>query len=154
MPHKKTSAELQERGQILYRRKDYSKAVEAFSEAIESEPNLTVSLLDNRAAAYDKLGDVTAALKDAKSAIRLREKDSTGYLRAGKLLQKAGKPDVALGIYKLGMRKVVRNFDVLHRLHDALLRSTAPPTAADPFAQLPLELVEMVLAHLNFRQIV
>ena len=154
MPHKKTTAELQELGQILYRRKEYTKALELFSEAIASEPNLTASLLDNRAATYDKLDDIPSALKDAKNAIRLHEKDPTGYLRAGKLLEKAGKPDTALGIYKHGMKKKTKNVEILQKLHDKLLRATAPATAADPFAQLPIELVEMILARLSFNQIV
>lgn len=154
MPHQRPSKELQDHGQILYRRKEYAKALELFNEAITSEPNLTVSLLDNRAATYEKLDDTTSALKDAKSAIRLHEKDPTGYLRAGKLLEKAGKPDVALSIYKHGIKKQTKNVQLLVKMHDKLLRSTAPPTAADPFVQLPLELVEMILAHLSFRQIV
>lgn len=154
MPHKRTTAELQEHGQILYRRKEYTKALELFNEAIASEPNLTVTLLDNRAATHDKLDDITSALKDAKTCIRLYEQDPTGYLRAGKLLQKAGRHTVALGIYKHGIKKKTKNVDLLVKLHDKLLRSTAPPTAADPFAQMPIELVEMILSYLSFNQIV
>lgn len=154
MPHQKTAAELQEHGKLLYKRKEYAKALELFNEAITSQPNLTVSSLDNRAATHDKLGNVAAALQDAKSTIRLNEKDPTGYLRAGKLLENAGKPETALGIYKHGIKRKTKNFEILKKLYDKLLRSTAPPTAADPFAQLPLELVEMILAHLSFRQIV
>jgi len=154
MPHKRTTSELQELGKILYRRKEYAKALSLFNEAITSEPNLTVSLLDNRAATYEKLDDIPSALKDAKNAIRLHEKDPTGYLRAGKLLEKAGKPDTALGVYKHGIKKGTKNVDILQRLYDKLLRSTIPPTAVDPFTRLPIELVEMILAHLSFRQIV
>lgn len=154
MPHQKTPAELQEYGQVLYKRKEYAKALEQFTEAINSSSNLTVSLLDNRAATHEKLEDITSALKDAKSTIRVGEKNPTGYLRAGRLLQKAGKHDIALGIYKRAIKLKVTNVEVLVKLHDRLLRSTAPPTAADPFAQLPIELVEMILAHLSFRQVV
>ncbi|KAF1347605.1 hypothetical protein BDV97DRAFT_370517 [Delphinella strobiligena] len=154
MPHKKTTAELQELGRVLYRRKEYAKALQYFTDAITSEPNLTVSLLDNRAATYDKLDDVTSALKDAKNAIRLHEKDPTGYLRAGRLLQKAGKHEVALGIYKHGIKKKTRNVELLLKEHDKLLRLTATSKAADPFAQLPIELVEILISNLSFRQIV
>lgn len=154
MPHKRTTAELQQHGQILYKRADYKKALDLFNEAIESEPHPTVSLLDNRAATHDKLGDITSALKDAKTTIRIHEKDPTGYVRAGKLLEKAEKPDVALSIYKRGIKKKTQNIQLLVKLHDKLLRSTAPPTASDPFAELPLELVEIIMSHLTFRQIV
>lgn len=154
MPHKKTTAELQELGRVLYRRKEYAKALQYFTDAITSEPSLTVSLLDNRAATYDKLDDITSALKDAKNAIRLHEKDPTGYLRAGRLLQKAGKHEVALGIYKHGIKKKTKNVELLLKEHDKLLRSTAPPTAADPFARLPIELVGIIISNLSFRQIV
>lgn len=137
---------------MLYKRKEYAKALELFNEAITSEPNLTVSLLDHRSATHEKLGDITSALKDAKNVIRLDEKDPTGYLRAGSLLHKADKNDIALGIYKHGIKKKCRNVELLVKMHDRLLRSNAPPTAADPFAQLPIEIVEMILAQLSFRQ--
>ncbi|KAL1304298.1 hypothetical protein AAFC00_000702 [Neodothiora populina] len=154
MPHQKTTLELQERGRVLYRRKEYFQALVCFTEAITSEPTPSASLLDNRAATYDKLNDITPALKDAKSAIRLYEKDPTGYLRAGHLLEKSGKIEVALGIYKYGINKKTKNVELLVRKHDKLLSATASPTSADPFAQMPLELVEQVLSYLNFAQIV
>ncbi|GAB7351761.1 hypothetical protein MBLNU459_g2339t2 [Dothideomycetes sp. NU459] len=154
MPHQRPTAELQEHGQILYRRKDYDKALQLFDEALSREVNPSVTLLDNRAATHEKLGDLILALKDARTAIKNHERDVTGYLRAGRLLQKMEKPEVALNIYKHGIKKNARDSELLQKMHDKLNRTLSPPSAADPFARLPIELVEMIIAHLSFRQIV
>jgi F-box/TPR repeat protein Pof3 len=63
------------------------------------------------------------------------------------------KTDVSLSIYKHGISKKVKNVELLQKMHDKLLLSLAPDKAADPFAQLPIEIVEMILSYLNFRQI-
>ena len=63
-------------------------------------------LLDNRAACYEKLTELPTALKDAKKAIQLYCEDATGYLRAGKLLIKMEKQNVALEIYTHGLRRI------------------------------------------------
>lgn len=95
---------LQREGRAYYRRGDYSKAVEHFDRAIGRVPS--VQLLDNRAACYDKLNVLPAALMDAKKAIQLQSEDPTGYLRAGKVLTKMEKHSVALEIYAHGLKKV------------------------------------------------
>ena len=154
MPHTPPVAELQELAQAQYRRKEYKDALETLNKAILSVDRPTASLLDNRAAAYEKLDDLNAALKAARDTIKLHEKDATGYLRAGKLLQKMDKPAVALEIYKRGIRKKPPKVELLQKMHDKLNSSLAPPTASDPFAQLPMELVEYIFAELSFKQIV
>lgn len=154
MPHIPPVAELQELGQALYRRKDYNAAIEQFTIAIESHADPSASLLDNRAAAYEKLDDVQSALKDARTTIRLHEQDASGYLRAGKILQKMEKYQVALEIYKRGIRKKPKNVEVLHKMHDKLSRLLSPPASVDPFTQLPIEIVDEILSYLSFRHTV
>jgi F-box/TPR repeat protein Pof3 len=154
MPHIPPTAELLEHAQLQYRRKEYVKAIDLLDLAIKHEPSPSVKLLDTRAAVNEKLGDYKLALKDARTCIRIFEKDPTGYLRAGKVLQIMQKTDVALSIYKHGLSKKVKNVELLQKMHDKLLLSLAPAKAADPFAQLPIEIVEMILSYLNFRQIV
>lgn len=114
MPHQRPTVELQEHGQVLYRRKDYAKALELFNQAISQETNPSPTLLDNRAATFEKLDDLKSALKDARTTIKLHERDVTGYLRAGKLLQKMEKPEIALGIYNHGIKKKTKNVEVCH----------------------------------------
>ncbi|KAI5254088.1 hypothetical protein E4T42_02628 [Aureobasidium subglaciale] len=154
MPHIPPTIELLEHAQLQYRRKEYVKAVDLLDLAIRHEPSPSVKLLDTRAAVHEKLGDHKLALKDARTCIRIFEKDPTGYLRAGKVLQMMQKTDVALSIYKHGISKKVKDVELLQKMHNKLLLSLAPDKAADPFAQLPIEIVEMILSYLNFRQTV
>lgn len=156
MPHIPPTIELLEHAQLQYRRKDYVKALDLLNLAIKHEPAPSVKLLDTRAAVHEKLEDYKAALADARTCIRIFEKDSTGYLRAGKVLQLMSKPDVALAIYRRGFVKKANNADLLHDMHRKLEQSLAfeNPKDKDPFAQLPIEIVEMIISYLNFRQIV
>ena len=77
------------KGLTCYKGKDYKKAIEWFDRAIGKAPS--VQLLDNRAACYEKLNELSTALKDSKGAIQLNREDATGYLRAGKILVKMDK---------------------------------------------------------------
>jgi F-box/TPR repeat protein Pof3 len=113
MAHKMSPSEYQELGRSYYKLKQYDKAAEAFSSAIEVAP--TLSLYDHRAAAYDRLQDYNAAVKDGREMIRMDKRDVKGYLRTASILEKMEKPDTALGIYKYGMKHVPisdRNFKV------------------------------------------
>ena len=108
--------ELQELGRRYYKLKQYEQAREAFTQALEVAPS--VSLYDHRAASYDKLGDHNAAVKDGREMIKLDKKDIRGYLRTASVLEKIEKDEVALGIYKYGMRNVPmndKNFKVCRR---------------------------------------
>ena len=95
---------LQEQGRALYKRGEYQKAIGVFDRAIGRASS--VQLLDNRAACYEKLGELSTALKDAKTAIQLHREDATGYLRAGKVLVKMGKENVALEICTHGLKHI------------------------------------------------
>ena len=94
----------QDQGRAAYKRGDYKKAIELFDRAIGRAPS--VQLLDNRAACYEKLNELSTALKDAKKAIQLHREDATGYLRAGRVLVKMEKQSVALEIYTHGLKCV------------------------------------------------
>ena len=94
-------------GRAAYGRAEYPKAIECFDRAIgRTGASLSAQLLDNRAACYEKLNELSAALKDAQKAIQLHREDPTGYLRAGKVLLRMEKQSVALEIYTHGLRSV------------------------------------------------
>ncbi|KAF2681143.1 hypothetical protein K458DRAFT_344425 [Lentithecium fluviatile CBS 122367] len=155
--HTLSPAEYQELGKSYYKKKEYQKAVDAFSSGIHASVIPTVTLYDYRAAAHEKMGDFNTAVKDGREAIRLDKKDVKGYLRTGSALQKLNKPETAVSIYKYGMKNVPvdnKNFQLLQQLHDKLTRQLAPPTAIDPFTVLPMELVEMILGYLPFKNVV
>jgi F-box/TPR repeat protein Pof3 len=72
-------------------------------------------------------------------------------------LEQQGKLETALGIYAYGLRNVpISNLQqkLLQAAHDKLTRQLSPPTAVDPFSQLPLEIAEMVLSYLKFSEVV
>lgn len=115
MEHTISPDEYQQIGKRYYKQKQYQKAIEAFTSGIEAAVRPTTSLFDYRAASYDKLENFNSALKDGREMIRLDQKDVKGYLRVGSILQKVGKLDKAIGIYKYGMKNVPvenRNFQV------------------------------------------
>lgn len=151
--------EYQELGKRYYKLEQYEKAVEAFTNGLElaANPAIARSLYNYRAASFDKLQNFNYALKDGRELIRLNKKDAEGYLRIGSVLQKQNKLDTAIAIYKNGMKNVPVNdkgFQYLQQLHDKLTRMLSPATAVDPFAVLPVELVEMIIGYLNFRSMV
>jgi len=161
MPHQIPVSELQEIARAQYQRQDYQTALKTFTEAIEASVNPTVSLLNDRAVVYERLGQYTLALLDARDAIKLGETNVISYLRAGRILQNINKHSKALEIYKRGMAKVPDKSanDNLRRRHDKLAESLSlsarpSPSGTDPFEKLPVELVEMILADLSFRQVV
>lgn len=164
----------QELGRSYYKSKQYAKAVEAFTNGIEASVIPSSTLYDYRAASYEKLGDFNSAVKDGRLAIKTHKQDVKGYLRTASALQKMEKLETALGIYKYGMRNVpahqrdfkacnlnldrknITDFDpkLLQQLHDQLTRRLSPPTAIDPLTILPVELVEMIIGYLPFRETV
>ncbi len=118
-------------GQELYRQDKYDEALEAFDAAEKASNGSTLTLLDNRAATYEKLGNLQAALVDARYMIKWQPTEvqvnktgaqpgelflpNQGYLRTSKILRKMDKADLALRIYERGLSYVsVKNshFDV------------------------------------------
>ncbi|KAI4953657.1 hypothetical protein J4E91_002505 [Alternaria rosae] len=155
MARRMSPEEYQAIGRSYYKLKQYEKALETFSKGIEACP--TADLYDHRAATYDKLGNLNAAVKDGREMIRLNKKDVKGYLRTANILEKLEKPETALGIYKYGMKNVPpsdKNFKLLQQLHDKFTRKLSPASAIDPFTVLPAELAEMVLEYCSFRHMV
>ena len=98
--------EYAEIGRNYYKHKQYDKALETFTEGIESCSKPSYNLYDYRAATYDKLEMFGDAVKDGREMIRLDKKDIKGYLRMGNVLEKMGKEDTAIGIYKYGMKNI------------------------------------------------
>lgn len=106
MSHGFSPAEFEAIGKSYYKKKQYQKAIDAFTSGIDASVIPTVSLYDYRAATHEKLADFNAAVKDGREAIRLNKRDVRGYLRTGSVLQKLKKLDTAVNIYKYGMKNV------------------------------------------------
>lgn len=149
------SAALQQHGQKLYQQGDFSTAVEAFTEALSKKDADYVGILDNRAATYSKLAQYDLALRDARHMIKRDKLDERGYLRCAKILILDKKLEKALDVYAYGLKTIPRENSkrqLVQRLHDKLCARM--DKCLDPFSVLPLEIADMVLQYLDFRQIV
>ncbi|KAL9008868.1 MAG: hypothetical protein Q9173_006051 [Seirophora scorigena] len=135
----------QNHGQVAYRRKDYHAALDFFNSAIFQENNPAIDVLDNRAATYEKLGDLHAALKDGR---RMITDHKTSCVTQG--LSTDWKNSSIVG----ETYDCFGNLQLLRRLHDNMFWSYTTDRAKDPLTVLPAEIVEMILSSLNFRQIV
>ncbi|KAF2720250.1 hypothetical protein K431DRAFT_313442 [Polychaeton citri CBS 116435] len=143
-----------DQGRAAFRKQQYAAALKHFNRAIALEP-VSVTLLDNRAACYEKLNDLPSAIKDAKKAIQLQREDAVGYLRAGKILTKMGKKPVALEIYSHGLksvRRVGKGYEALRKAHGDLQNVLSPRTSVDPLTMLPRELAVQIIDYLSFKQ--
>ncbi|KAI9682944.1 MAG: hypothetical protein M1829_006380 [Trizodia sp. TS-e1964] len=111
----------------------------------------SVDLLDNRAATHEKLGNLVLALRDGKKMIDREGSNPKGYLRAGKILVRMEKSDLATKMYSLGLSNVPKedpHYDLLKRVYVKTSKSF------DPMTILPLELVEDILSLVGFKAIV
>ncbi|KAL8725163.1 MAG: hypothetical protein Q9181_006523 [Wetmoreana brouardii] len=143
---------LQKLGQDAYKSKNFKAALHSFNLALSQAGETSTTILDNRAATHEKLGDLQAALKDGRRMVSMDRTSCAGYLRTGKILQLLKRDKIALEIYELGIRNASTsdpNFKVLHRLRDRMSR-----TAKDPLAFLPTEIAKMIMECLVFEQLV
>ncbi|OQO08974.1 hypothetical protein B0A48_05864 [Cryoendolithus antarcticus] len=144
----------QEQGRAAYKRKDHAKALDLFDRAIGRMPS--AQLYDNRSACHEKLGDLPAALSDAKKTIQLAREDPTGYLRAGKVLLKMEKRGTAAEIYSYGMRSIKhvgQGYELLRKAQKDLMNELSPAKSVDPLTMLPPELAVQVLEYVSFKQL-
>ncbi|PSK53748.1 F-box/TPR repeat protein pof3 [Elsinoe australis] len=155
MPHRLSSTELEEIARSSYKNGNFGSALVTIDQAINTGSTAVASQLDLRAAVKEKLGDFESALQDAKALIRKHYQDPRGYLRAAKILHHMKKPNNAVLIFERGLKMVpetTAGYSVMAEKHKKLLQLLLPNTKCDPFTYLPLEIVEMVLSHLAFRQ--
>lgn len=160
MVQKFSANECQEYGKRLFKAGEYEKALLQFTSAIDGNEDVTLALVDHRAATLEKLSRLDDALKDGTAMIKLDKRDVRGYLRTGRILQKFQDPnkrELALKVYAKGLRNVPvshEHYKALQATHDSLTRGLASAKAADPFVTLPVELVEMIFSYLAFHQMV
>lgn len=83
------------RGVEFAKKKEYDKAVEEFTKAIEAEPQDAKNYF-NRATAYRGLNKFTEAFADYSKAIELDPKNTAGYVGRGEVLLQQKQLDNAL----------------------------------------------------------
>ncbi|RPA82117.1 TPR-like protein [Ascobolus immersus RN42] len=82
-------------GNVFYKQKDYKKAVEQYTKAIELEPKNSTFLF-NRSAAYMSWGRLEEALEDCRATDRLAPGQPRTLSRMARLYTQLGNPEEAL----------------------------------------------------------
>jgi stress-induced-phosphoprotein 1 len=88
-----------ELGTKAFQEKDYHKAIECFTLAIQ-ENAYDHTLYSNRSASYYNLGDHTHALSDAEKCIHIKSDWGRGYQRKAMALHSMNKYDEAIAAYE------------------------------------------------------
>ena len=88
-------------GNEQFKAKNYDKAVEFYTEALEEVNDHTV--LGNRAMAYINLGKFEMALSDADECIKIKPDWGKGYHRKGTALHKMRKFEDSMEAYAKGL---------------------------------------------------
>ncbi|KAI1925716.1 hypothetical protein LOZ65_002758 [Ophidiomyces ophidiicola] len=145
---------LQKLGESQYRMKNYRKAIETFSKAIDIGRGDALNLLDSRAATHCAIGSLTHGLRDGRQMIDTDKYDARGYLRTAKVLQLMKRFDDAIRLYKHALLVLDCNAPRRAQIEALLLKletAMTPPKRIDPFVALPAELVSLILDHLDLR---
>ncbi|KAI1112678.1 hypothetical protein F5Y14DRAFT_421056 [Nemania sp. NC0429] len=115
-----------------------------------------INALDGLAAVYEAKGQIDTALVVAEAMINLAPREPKGYLRLGRLLRLQRSYHPAFRTYKEGIELVAKKnsshplLSTLHKMRDKVKHSAL---ATDPLPLMPLELVAMIFADLDFRSL-
>lgn len=74
MPRVMSDAEYEELGRRYYKQKEYQKAIDAFTAGLDASSRPSYELLEYRAATYEKVDNLDAALRDGRRMIQLNKK--------------------------------------------------------------------------------
>ena len=96
-----TSETWKNRGNDLYKNRDYTAAIGAYTKAIDLEPSAPL-LYTNRAAAYLMTHQFKEVIADCDKAIQLDRACSKAYLRKASALKSLGRLDEALVVLNAG----------------------------------------------------
>jgi serine/threonine protein kinase len=98
----KDSKDLYRQGDKFYSQKKYDKAIEAYSKAIELNPN-DFGLYNNRAVVYHATGEYEKAIADYAKAIELNPYHFSAYNNRGAVYEDIGNIEMAIADYRKAM---------------------------------------------------
>lgn len=130
----------------------FKEAIALFTRALTLQPN-RATILDCRAASYEKMNDLDLALADALTMIKTSPEDARGYLRAGKLFSLKKKYDKAISVYNRGLKAVDpkdARITMIKTMKQKAERLARPPAKHDPVAVLPYDVFLLVFSYLSF----
>lgn len=133
---KKRSLEAKSRGDDAFRRKDYLEAVDAYSQAIEFDPNDAV-LLSNRSLCWLRAGQGERALEDARACRELRPDWAKACFREGAALRLLQRFHEAANAFYEGVTLDPENKELVSAFREAVdegrkLHGTDNPTTTNP----------------------
>ncbi|KAL7792513.1 TPR-like protein [Trichoderma ceciliae] len=110
-------------GNRLFKEKNYAKAIEQYSKAVDLFPN-SATYLGNRAAAYMSNGQYEAALDDCSRAADLDPNNAKVLLRLARIYTGLGRPDEALTTFSRiipqpSAKDLVPTREMLHHIKSA-----------------------------------
>ncbi|KAL1647732.1 hypothetical protein SLS58_002533 [Diplodia intermedia] len=156
MPHTRSAAELLELGKAFYGQRNYERALKAFTDAFSASTSGDIRFLDMAVACHIKLADMNSALSLSRKMTKHATEDARGYLRMGQVLQLQEKTEMAVEVYKLGLRRCSsgdpEKIRLMQAKRDELTRRLTTPKSQDPIVVLPAEIMDLVMEHLNFKQ--
>ncbi|EPB83520.1 hypothetical protein HMPREF1544_09741 [Mucor circinelloides 1006PhL] len=135
-----------------FRENKFKESVALFNRALGMNPNHT-TIMDCRAAAYEKLNQLDLALQDAMSIIKLAPKEARGYLRAGKVLSLQQKHKQAVNVYKRALARVDtqdKRYPQITSMMDIANKKASPPPSYDFMKILPYDIISLIFSMLSF----
>lgn len=97
-----SAASFKEQGNQYLQAKQFDEAINAYTEAINLDPNDHV-FFSNRSAAYLSKGDAASALSDGQRCVELKKDWAKGYSRKGAALHALRRYEDAVQAYKAGL---------------------------------------------------
>ncbi|CEP12107.1 hypothetical protein [Parasitella parasitica] len=135
-----------------FRENKYEESVALFSRALSLNPN-HVTIIDCRAASYEKLNELDLALQDAATIIKIAPKEARGYLRAGKVLSLQQKHKQAVSIYKRALTRVDtqdKRYQQIASMMTVAEKKASPPPVHDFIKILPYDVISLIFSQLSF----
>lgn len=115
-----------------------------------------IDALDGLAAVYEAKGQLDTAILVAEAMINLAPREPKGFLRLGRILRLQRSYRQAFRAYQQGIELVGKKngshplLSTLRKMRDKIRHSAL---ATDPLPLMPLELVAMIFANLDFRSL-
>jgi tetratricopeptide (TPR) repeat protein len=135
-----------------FAQKKFNESVALFTRALTLKP-AHPTLLDCRAASYEKINQLDLALCDAKNIIQVAPIESRGYLRAGKVLSLQQKYDSAIKVYKRALTKVDpadARYQQIVLMKTQVEKKANPPPIHDFMKVLPYDVTSLIFSMLSF----
>jgi tetratricopeptide (TPR) repeat protein len=135
-----------------FKENKYRESVALFTRALSLNPN-HITIIDCRAASYEKLNELDLALQDAANIIKIAPGEARGYLRAGKVLSLQQKYKQAAKIYKRALTRVDtqdKRYQQILSIKAIAERKASPPPCHDFMKILPYDVISLIFSMLSF----